>query len=373
MRPLLSFHSRTFLAASFVLAATLPATIVPAQTNGTAPTSASAAGASQPTPALRAQQFLVKAVPPPTSEFAQVNSLKLNYLDYGGNANTNGVAIVLLPGLTDTAHIFDDLAPYFRRDYPTYALTRRGCGDSDKSASGDYSTGSRVGDLAGFLDDLKTKKVILIGHSLAGDEMTAFAAKYPTRVAALVYLEAAYDRSQGPFGVFAHVTPEQASLFASTPPTALKSIDDYTAYSKQITQGAWNSAADANMRDRITVQPDGSIVEKTPADVTGKLLIATANAHPDESLVKAPALCLFATFDTPANMAKQGVPAAVATSMNDWQMRSIAAAKTQMHAQVIAYPVGTSHYLFIQYSNRAAGEIQAFLDSPAVKQSAAQP
>ena len=93
-------------------------------------------------------------------------------------------------------------------------------------------------------------------------------------------MEAAYDRSQGPFGALAHVTPEQATLIASPPPTALKSIDAYTAYSKQITQGAWSPAADANMRDRITVQPDGSVVEKTPADITGKLLIATATAHP---------------------------------------------------------------------------------------------
>ena len=81
-------------------------------------------------------------------------------------------------------------------------------------------------------------------------------------------------------------------------------------------------------------------------------------------------MCLFATFDTPADMAKLGVPAAVATNMTDWQTQSIAAAKAQMHAQVIAYPAGTSHYLFIQYPDRAAGEIQAFLDSAVVKQAA---
>ncbi len=372
MRPLLSplSQSQLLLTTAFVLAAALSATLASAQTSAATPQAAPVAGGSQPIPASGAQRFLVKAVPPPTSGFVQVGALKLNYLDYGGNANNNDVAIVLLPGLTDTTHIFDDLAPHFRRDYPTYALTRRGCGDSDKSASGDYSTDSRVADLAGFLDALKIKKAILIGHSLAGDELTAFAAKYPARVAALVYLEAAYDRSQGPFGAFAHITPAQATLIASTPPTALKSIDAYTAYSKQITQGAWSTAADANMRDRITIQPDGSIVEKTPADVTGKLLIATATAHPDESQVKAPALCLFATFPSPADMEKQGLPAAAAQSANDWQSQSIAAAKSQMHAQVIAYPAGTSHYLFIQYSDRAAGEIQAFLDSPAVKQAA---
>jgi non-heme chloroperoxidase len=37
---------------------------------------------------------------------------------------------------------------------------------------------------------------ILVGHSLAGDEMSAIAARQPNKVAGLVYLDAAYDRTQ---------------------------------------------------------------------------------------------------------------------------------------------------------------------------------
>jgi non-heme chloroperoxidase len=39
------------------------------------------------------------------------------------------------------------------------------------------------------------KKVILIGHSVAGDEISVFASQYPDRVLKVIYLDAAYDHS----------------------------------------------------------------------------------------------------------------------------------------------------------------------------------
>jgi pimeloyl-ACP methyl ester carboxylesterase len=44
-------------------------------------------------------------------------------------------------------------------------------------------------------DSLRLSRVILVGHSIAGEELTVFAGSYPDRCAALVYLDAAYDRS----------------------------------------------------------------------------------------------------------------------------------------------------------------------------------
>ena len=150
------------------LFSSLYATVARAQANPPVPISQSTV-----------RQLIIKGAPTSESKFVQVGALKLNYITYADITRSDGAAIVLLPGLTDTAHIYDDLAPKLVSMYPVYALSRRGCGDSDKSALGDYSTDSRVADLAGFLDALKIKKVILIGHSLAGDELTAFAAKYP--------------------------------------------------------------------------------------------------------------------------------------------------------------------------------------------------
>jgi pimeloyl-ACP methyl ester carboxylesterase len=50
-----------------------------------------------------------------------------------------------------------------------------------------------VEDIRAFLDAMHIDRVDLIGHSIAGVEMTRFAAKYPVRVRHVVYLDAAYD------------------------------------------------------------------------------------------------------------------------------------------------------------------------------------
>src|SRR5439155_7082539 len=49
-------------------------------------------------------------------------------------------------------------------------------------------------EIRAFMDAMKIARANLVGHSLAGDEMTQFATMYPQRVIKMVYLDAAYDR-----------------------------------------------------------------------------------------------------------------------------------------------------------------------------------
>jgi pimeloyl-ACP methyl ester carboxylesterase len=127
---------------------------------------------------------------PPTSALVTANGIRLHYLDWGGR----GDALLFLPGFNDTAHVYDDFAPQFTDRFHVIGLTRRGVGESDKPAGG-YDTSTRVEDIRQFLDMLSIRKMSLIGHSMAGDELTLFATRYPERVAKLVYLDAAYDRT----------------------------------------------------------------------------------------------------------------------------------------------------------------------------------
>jgi pimeloyl-ACP methyl ester carboxylesterase len=115
--------------------------------------------------------------------------VRLHYLDFGGR----GPTLLFLPGLGNTAHAFDDFAPRFTDRYHVVALTRRGFGESDHPTSG-YDIPRLVEDIRQAIDRLQLGKVALIGHSIAGEEMTRFAATYPDRVTSLVYLDAAYDR-----------------------------------------------------------------------------------------------------------------------------------------------------------------------------------
>lgn len=128
--------------------------------------------------------------PAPKTGFVTANGVKLHYLDWGGSGDT----ILFLAGFNDTAHIYDHFAPRFTDRFHVIGLTRRGVGESDKPKGG-YDASTRVEDIRQFLEALGISRVSLIGHSMAGDELTLFASRNPDRVAKIVYLDAAYDRT----------------------------------------------------------------------------------------------------------------------------------------------------------------------------------
>ncbi len=128
---------------------------------------------------------------PHVSSFVNANGIKMNYLDWGGTGET----MILLSGFGNDAHIFDEIAPSFIDKFHVIGLTRRGFGETDRPASG-YDTATRVEDVRTFMDAKGIERAVLVGHSLAGDEMTMFATRYPKRVSKMVYLDAAFDRTK---------------------------------------------------------------------------------------------------------------------------------------------------------------------------------
>lgn len=135
---------------------------------------------------------LAEDTSPHRSGFVKANGVRLHYLEWSGGKR--GV-LLMLTGLGNDAHIFDSFAVRFTDQYRVLALTRRGYGESDKPRTG-YDVSTRIEDVRRFLNALGIAKVTLIGHSVAGDELTAFATAYPARVDKIVYLDAAYDRSK---------------------------------------------------------------------------------------------------------------------------------------------------------------------------------
>jgi len=132
-----------------------------------------------------------KDTSPHRGQFVVVEpGVTLEVLDWGGA----GIPLVFLSGLQDVAHGFDDFAPRFTDHFHVFAITRRGYGASSQTPSG-YDLATRVADLRAVLDSLHLARVALVGHSIAGDELTAFAGAFPERVSHLVYLDAAYDHS----------------------------------------------------------------------------------------------------------------------------------------------------------------------------------
>jgi len=205
------------------------------------------------------------------SGFVTVNGVKLHYLDWGGSGET----MLLLTGFGDTAHVFDDFASKFTNRFHVLGLTRRGFGESEKPKNG-YDTRTRVEDIHQFLDALKIDRANIVGHSMAGDELTLFATLYPQRVKKLVYLDAAHDR-----------TPQAYSEYLRDPVF----IQDTT---------------DRGMRSRrmfmeVLDLPGASevVVKDMPPPERWAALVATQRAmisfHADYTKVQAPALAFYAT------------------------------------------------------------------------------
>lgn len=115
------------------------------------------------------------------------DNVKLEVLDWGGS----GRALILLAGLGNTAHVYDDFAPKLTGQYHVYGVTRRGYGASSSPETG-YSADRLGDDIVAVLDALKIERPVLVGHSIAGEELSSVAARHPNRVAGLVYLDAAY-------------------------------------------------------------------------------------------------------------------------------------------------------------------------------------
>lgn len=149
----------------------------------------------------------------PSDHFVTVNGTKLHCLDWGGH----GDVLLFLAGLGDSVHRFDSFAPKFVDQFHAIGVTRRGQEASEKPVNG-YDMRTLANDIRGFLDRQGVRRATLIGHSIAGAEMTAFASTYPERLAGLVYLDAAYDYAR------AYELAAAGGLASTNPDHALEAI-----------------------------------------------------------------------------------------------------------------------------------------------------
>ena len=127
--------------------------------------------------------------------------VKLEVLDWGGS----GHALVLLTGLGNSAHIFDQFAPKLTANYHVYGISRRGFGASSSPESG-YEADRLGDDVLAVLDALKLSRPVLAGHSIAGEELSSIGSRHPEKVSGLIYLDAGYayalyDSARGDFAL----------------------------------------------------------------------------------------------------------------------------------------------------------------------------
>jgi pimeloyl-ACP methyl ester carboxylesterase len=129
---------------------------------------------------------------PHSVQFLDVDkAVKLEVLDWGGE----GSHLIFLAGAGFEAHVFDEFAPKFTAHHHVLGITRRGFGASSApTPTSDNYSADRLGeDVLAVIQKLMIQRPVLIGHSLAGEEMSYIGSRHPEAVAGLIYLDAAYS------------------------------------------------------------------------------------------------------------------------------------------------------------------------------------
>src|ERR1035441_6074010 len=114
--------------------------------------------------------------------------VRLEVLDWGGT----GRAVVLLAGRGLQAHVFDGFAEKLTDSYHVYGITRRGFGASSRPPL-DYKEERLTEDDLQVFAALKLVAPIVVGHSVAGNELSQLGIHHSGRIGGLVYLDALND------------------------------------------------------------------------------------------------------------------------------------------------------------------------------------
>jgi pimeloyl-ACP methyl ester carboxylesterase len=290
--------------------------------------------------------------------FITINpDVRLEVLDWGGT----GQPMLFLAGLGNSAHIFDEFAPKFTNDFHVFGLTRRGFGASSQPATG-YDVGTLASDILCILDSLKLKRVILVGHSFGGDEVTKFAATYPNRVEKLVYLDAAHDRR------------EILKFFGNLPkfPTMTKtdsvSVSQVGHYMARV-YGIYSP--EAEVRAQFTFHEDGRLNRQiTPDSITG--LIFKGFEDPQYSKIKVPALAFYAIYDSlsqlfPFYTSLDSVDRKKAQlfyqEFKEWVSKQVDRFQREVVDRQAITMHGAHHYIFISHAAEVEKQMRTFLKS----------
>jgi non-heme chloroperoxidase len=217
--------------------------------------------------------------------------VSLEVLDWGGT----GRPLVLLAGLGNTAHVYDDLAPKLTKRYHVYGITRRGFGASSSPDSG--FTADRLGDdVMAVLDALKIVRPVLVGHSIAGEELSSVGTRYPTRVAGLVYLDAAY--------LYAYQNPASKDLVPdlealqkrreehmSPLPPSVADLTDFSTVRSWLMRSQGVAVPEAESRQTLETDSDGHITHPHAQPEISRAILAGKQTYTD---IRVPILAIYA-------------------------------------------------------------------------------
>lgn len=259
--------------------------------------------------------------------------VELELLDWGGR----GQPVVLLSGLGNTAHVFDNFAPKLK-GRRVFGITRRGFGVSGAGASG-YSVERLANDVLAVLEQRKIRKPVLIGHSIASEEMSLIAARFPDRISGLIYLDAAFDRTLP--------RDPAAPLPAAPPQSTEKDRESYAALGAWFQRGFGVALPEGEIRMFAEATPEGKPGKSRTRPEARQAIIAGV-LKPEYEAIRVPALAIYA------------VPAAGV--WREWQRKNKALFESGVKGSRVVEIEGAHHYIFVSHEADVLREVNAFLE-----------
>ena len=243
---------------------------------------------------------------PHAVKFVRVDDdVRREVLDWGGS----GQPIVLLAGLGDPAHVFDDFAPMLAKQYRVIGVTRRGHGRSSAPPSG-YGFERLAEDVVHVIDSAGIAKPVIVGHSFAGEEMHVLGARDSNKVAGLVYVDAAFNRGDDSDN-------EAYDAVARTLPVAPRAgpgdLSSYAALASFLTKSQGFAGPEAYLRARWVGNADGTVARMWAPDMairqamTKEMQAAYKPYKPER--IRVPALAIYAEPASPADLTRPWYPA----------------------------------------------------------------
>lgn len=312
-----------------------------------------ALGACAHTPEARFPSF----PPAGLSRMIPIGSgVSLEVVDWGGR----GAPLVFLAGLGNTAHIFDSFAARFADHFHVVGITRRGFGASASAPPPD-NLDTLVADIAAVLDSLRISKVVLVGHSIAGEEMTRFAERYGARCAGLIYIDAAYDRS----GIDTLAVRQPSAPAPRITATDTASFTSVSALYARV-MGVLEPEADIRATERFD-SADRYRGSVTPDSLAARVTSGKLTARYDR--VTCRALAIYAVPDSLANVVpyyRELDP--LGLTQADKLLRFVQAVVADSRTRIARLPQfqivdlhDSNHYVFLQRPGEVAEAMRKFL------------
>jgi non-heme chloroperoxidase len=286
--------------------------------------------------------------------------VRLEVLDWGGVDRP----VVLLAGGGNTAHVFDEFAPKLTPYGHVYGITRRGFGTSGFSLPAQPAQRLRD-DVLAVIDALHLDGPVLVGHSIAGAELSAVASAAPDRIAGLVYLEAAYPYA---FSDGAGPTMEefQQGRGPRPPDPAAPDLASFKSLQKWDAEVYGTRKPEAELRQTWDSSSDGRPT-KPRAFPGGPMFMAILNNGPRYAAIPVSALVIFAIPHLPESWTSKSRDPAIRQASQAYFQAIDAATEKQAKAleggvpnvRVVRLP--GAHFIFLSNERDVLRETRAFL------------